>query len=221
MLRDWMGRLAAAVVLAVAGATSAFADFASGGANPFEVGTFTDNAGTGYTFTNISAADGTYVFDKTLNDTSGSITFDAYFSAAQSRLTITIYSGTVTNAYLNVVFFTTQSGGAIADNLNNPLTATEGALNQNGATSFTFHVGGASDNYLLTTSGGTFTTWDQVTLTFAFDNSGDSLQFDALETPAIPEPGTFALFALGAAGLGGVAMRRRRARVAAPRRISA
>lgn len=77
---------------------------------------------------------------------------------------------------------------------------------------------GGTSNYTL---GGSFafgtTVYDRLNLTIRLTNNsgttliagGSSIGFDAISNP---EPGTFALFGLGALGLGGMAWRRRAAR---------
>jgi hypothetical protein len=209
----------AAAVAVVAGlGQAAFADFASSVPIVVDTATLAEPTSPEFTVTggisgsNVSSADGSLVFDLTLAGTGPRDVFVlAQWSSPQTAETlpqIVIFTGTVSGAFLSSLEF--DYGESASASWTAP-TAADGAL-VGGANRFSFNF--VSGTYALTSSGGfgAGSTYTSVAMTFQFPNTGDQLQLDAVSNP---EPGTFALFGLGAAGLAWAVRRRRAAKRAA------
>jgi hypothetical protein len=109
-----------------------------------------------------------------------------------------------------------QTGGVTLDAITWQDNAQPGN-SQSGSVTLGVAVPGASTNYEIYTATNAYNgdgwqvgVYNHAILTFTFQD-GATLSIDAVSNP---EPGTMALFALGAAGLGGFAWKRRKARVA-------
>jgi PEP-CTERM motif-containing protein len=189
-----------AVAALLAAAVPARADFSSGATISTVSGSFTDNvlpdAGA------LAAYDGVFAFDMTAN--SPGSTLEVTIPRASPGYRVLIYTGAASSAYLSRAVFVDPSLQTMEWDAAAPA---EGALLPNFANRFAFQPAGGGVYAFDTTSMG-FTSPTVLVLTFQFDNAGDRLAIDAI---ANPEPGTLALFALGVAGLGGAAWRRRRA----------
>ena len=212
---------AAALVLCVASAS--FADITYATASPPFTPFFSGNIGTATNPANIAGApDAAYLLfsgDGNMGGGSGSGTFtmDVDFpNQGQNDIGLLFFTGHssfgVTVAITQVVFTSSNSG------TNNQAT--------NSVINFTLvFITAASQpnvaNMLPTANQANYTTQSnfnfgqisriQFTFTVTGYTLGKTFEFDAI---ANPEPGTMALFALGAAGLGGFAWRRRRTRLA-------
>ena len=133
-----------------------------------------------------------------------------------------------------LAFFMPSGSGVVADGANQPAALTEGAAIGSGSTFLTgaqpapaFRTDGTEIlgvRFVNTTTGVTNYGWAEFTTSttgapgfpakltrYAYEDSGASIL--AGQTAAVPEPGTVAALAMGAAGLGGAAWRRRQATV--------
>lgn len=188
--------LTAAFVVAASGL--ARAEYASGGSVSVDLVNPTNAANA-----NVSLFDGALVFTATSDTDFDFLVYDATFSQLQQKLSVEIGTGAVSGAYLASVTFFNSSDPLNNLMLTNPLNSGSGALASGAVNIFDFTIGQFTE---IGTYAGSY---DTISLTFNFDTTGDTLQLDSI---ANPEPGTCALFGLGAAGLLGWTWRRRKAR---------
>jgi len=204
--------LAAVAVLAFTG--SAFADLVAA-TNVQDTltgsGTFTDNA-----VPNTAAAgtiNGVFAFDKSLTGVGavpGTLVVDVTYpvNGSKGETTVFIFTGTGTTGggviTVSSVAFYTAAGGfgqrATTSSFvgSNAIAAGANILRPTGFALVGGYAGVQS--------------YDTVRITFNFTAVGNRLNVDMVSNP---EPGTIALFAFGAAGLGGFAWRRRKAQLVA------
>ncbi|MCE9635019.1 MAG: PEP-CTERM sorting domain-containing protein [Planctomycetes bacterium] len=200
MIRNIQAGVAALVLATAAGIAQA--DVASGGSITVDL-TAPDAGVVGGT---IAVVDGSFFLTAASTTGGDYLVYDATFSSTHHAPRFELVTGLVTGAYLASVTFTDGVNSAITLG---GLTNVTGALASNTTNVFTFDLNGAGAYGL--TQVGTYSGYNVISLTFNFDNVGDSLQLDAFSNP---EPGTWALFGLGAAGLAGWSRRRRKARAA-------
>ena len=215
--------IAALCVLAAASASFADVTYAdSSGSNIVLTGNYGSTLiGATQTDVNIGGApDGVYVRftgDGTMGGGSGSGTFTLavnFPNSPQADIGLILFTGHVSSGVTVTVtqvdFFSSAATlNQATITVNNPLMFVSAASQLN------------AQNTLSTGNSGAYTTQAnflfsdivRVQLTFSVTGytAGKTFEFDAI---ANPEPGTIALFGLGAAGLGGIAWRRRRARQA-------